>query len=88
MSRSAQQPSPNLAELRNRAGLTPRRLAELAGVSTRTIQYAERGAVPHVGTQIRIVVALDRELDVDSPTYPRRLRHTDLWPLVDEEVAA
>jgi DNA-binding XRE family transcriptional regulator len=82
-----QLPTRNLIELRLRAELSRKQLATLADVTTRTIEKIEGGRVPHVPTQIKIAAALNRALGVDSPTYPHRLTHLDLWPLEDDAEA-
>ena len=71
----------NLQEMRKAAGLSQRQLADRVGMSVRTLQYYEQGALDFnkaaVGTVYRLAVALDclmeelvdrdRALGVEAP---------------------
>ncbi|PYF75074.1 helix-turn-helix domain-containing protein [Pedobacter nutrimenti] len=63
-------PSSKLAVYRRKKGLTQEQLAELSGVTTRTIQRIEKGAVvPHIQTLKMLASCLDveTELLMDAP---------------------
>jgi transcriptional regulator with XRE-family HTH domain len=56
-----------LAELRDRADLTQMALAARSGVSLRTIQNIEGGALPKIATARRLAAALGVSLDALFP---------------------
>jgi transcriptional regulator with XRE-family HTH domain len=79
MSQYAQRSTSVLQELRLRAGLSRRELAQRAGVLNDTIARAERGGIPQPKAQKKVADAL-------SEAYGRPIDVLELWPLAEVEV--
>jgi DNA-binding XRE family transcriptional regulator len=79
MLNTAQPDHRSLRELRRRAALSSRKLADLAGVAQTTVLNAERGSLPRWETQDAIAAAL-------SDVLGEMIDPLTIWPL--DEAAA
>lgn len=68
----------HLRRYRAEAGLSQRRLAQLAGVSPGVVQLAEKGFTPHPGNAHAI-------LDVLEATLGEPVRYIDVWKQPGQE---